>query len=357
MTSYGRSGFGDYWGGRRSPYDTAPAGRINVSDHDFEYVTGAEPSPLDRNYPPDPLQPSVARPYGMIYPDDGEGPDVLLLRHKHQSYELRFQPFAISDGILYLGDVRKYAAEKLNTDLRRLRLLYKGKTLRDDSLPAKAYGLKQQSEVLCVVSEAYVNGAGSDHSGSGEDSGTPKHGRPRRAESTTRPRNRAHSTSEPQPPYQQPQPQSHHANIAVPNERRSRDSLHAAPPEQRSSSRSRPNYRAPSPHPRPQQSSHQSSPGLPAADPTSPLGKVQALASTFHTKWIPSCTSFILNPPSDARSRDLEYRKLTESILAQVVLNADKIDVQGDPDARALRKQVVNEANEVMKRLDAIGKQ
>jgi hypothetical protein len=63
-----------------------------------------------------------------------------------------------------------------------------------------------------------------------------------------------------------------------------------------------------------------------------------------------------MNPPSDLKTRDLEYAKLSESVMAQIVLKADNIEMEGDTEARASRKQLVNEASDVLKRLDAIGK-
>jgi hypothetical protein len=63
-----------------------------------------------------------------------------------------------------------------------------------------------------------------------------------------------------------------------------------------------------------------------------------------------------MNPPSDLKTRDLEYAKLSESVMAQIVLKADNIETEGDTEARASRKQLVNEASDVLKRLDAIGK-
>jgi hypothetical protein len=47
---------------------------------------------------------------------------------------------------------------------------------------------------------------------------------------------------------------------------------------------------------------------------------------------------------------------LSESVLAQVVLKADDIETNGDPECRRLRRRVVTEANDVMKALDVIGK-
>jgi len=63
-----------------------------------------------------------------------------------------------------------------------------------------------------------------------------------------------------------------------------------------------------------------------------------------------------MNPPSDPKTRNLEYAKLSESVLAQIVLKADNIEMEGDTDARAARKQLVNEASDVLKRLDVVGK-
>lgn len=63
-----------------------------------------------------------------------------------------------------------------------------------------------------------------------------------------------------------------------------------------------------------------------------------------------------MNPPSDLKTRELEYAKLSESVMAQIVLKADNIETEGDTDARAARKQLVNEASDVLKRLDVVGK-
>jgi len=93
-----------------------------------------------------------------------------------------------------------------------------------------------------------------------------------------------------------------------------------------------------------------------AIDPNSPLGKVNALTSAFHTQWLTKCTQFIMSPPTDPKIRDLEYAKLSESVMAQIVLKADNIEMDGDTEARASRKQLVNDASEVLKKLDAIGK-
>jgi hypothetical protein len=63
-----------------------------------------------------------------------------------------------------------------------------------------------------------------------------------------------------------------------------------------------------------------------------------------------------MNPPADPKNRDLEYAKLSESVMAQIVLKADNIEMEGDTDARAARKQLVNESSDILKRLDAVAK-
>jgi BAG domain/Ubiquitin family len=236
------------------------------SPHDStHHATHAEDLTSD-SLPPEPRhsssgpQASIRSTYGD--PDE-EAPDTLLIRCKHQTHELHFKPYAISDGLLLVSDIRNYAAEKLGRDPRQVRLLYKGITLKDDSLKAKAYNLKQHSEIMCVISEIEaMDGAVSDYSGSGDD----------------------------------------------------------------------------------------------PTDPSSPLGKVNALSSAFHTRWLTECTQFIMNPPSDPKTRDLERAMISEGVMAQILLKADNIEIEGDREARVARKQLVNEVNATLKRLDAVGK-
>jgi BAG domain/Ubiquitin family len=328
MSSYGRSAL-DTWGGRRSPY-TSSAGDRSITEYDFEYL-GPEHLERSRSHPYD-HRPSVARSHGY---DDGEGPDIILLRHMNTQYELNFKPFAISDGILRISDIRRFAAETLRApDPSRLRLLYKGKLLKDDKRPAKEYGLKQQSEIMAVVSETPPSRPNSDSET--EESGSAvsyssKKGRTRRRKPTTK---------------------------------RSQDNLapstrDGSPPSRKESKRS---SRVPSPHPHPHIRAPPTQPSPPLSPPLqSPKSdvaraKVDQLASTFHTQWVPKCVQFLINPPSDAKMRDQEHKKLTESILAQVLLKADDIDTEGDVQARTDRKKLVGEINDLFKKLDATAK-
>jgi BAG domain/Ubiquitin family len=324
MSSYGRSAL-DNWGGRRSPY-TSSAGDRSVTEYDFEYLG---PEHLDRSrsnlYD---HRPSVARSHGY---DDGEGPDIILVRHMNTQYELQFKPFAISDGILRVGDIRKFAAETLRApDPSRLRLLYKGKQLKDDKRSAKEYGLKQQSEIMVVVSETPPSRPNSDSET--EESGSAVSQSSRRGKHRSR----------------KPKTKTSKDNLAPPP-------VEQGPPSRKGSVRV---SRAPSPHPRspPSHYTPPHSPPLQSPKSDTARGKVDQLASTFHTQWVPKCVQFLLHPPSDPKQRDQEHRKLSESILAQIMLKADDIDTEGDLQARTDRKKLVVEINDMFKRLDAAAK-
>jgi BAG domain/Ubiquitin family len=331
MSSYGRSAL-NTWGGRRSPYTSAAADR-SVTEYDFEYL-GPEHLERSRSHPYD-QRPSVARSHGY---DDGEGPDIILLRHMNTQYELTFKPFAISDGILLVKDIRVFAAETLGApDPSRLRLLYKGKQLKDDRRPAKEYGLKQHSEIMVVVSETPPSRPNSDSET--EESGSAVSQSSRRGKSKGRKPKPKTSTDNLAPP-----PIENH----LPSRRGSRRRSREPSPPPRSPP---PHRRSPPPHsPRPQ------TPPLHSPKSDSARGKVDQLASTFHTQWVPKCIQFLLHPPSDPRTRDQEHKKLSESILAQIMLKADDIDMEGDVQARSDRKKLVVEINDMFKKLDAAAK-
>ena len=69
---------------------------------------------------------------------------------------------------------------------------------------------------------------------------------------------------------------------------------------------------------------------------------------------LPQCGDFILNPPSNPGSRNFEYKRLSEHIVSQVVLRLDAVDLQGDHALRQQRKEFVNQAEEMLARLDDV---
>ena len=69
---------------------------------------------------------------------------------------------------------------------------------------------------------------------------------------------------------------------------------------------------------------------------------------------LPQCKDFILNPPSDPKSRNFDYKWLSEHIISQVVLRLDAVDLQGDHALRQQRRKFVNQAESTLARLDEV---
>jgi hypothetical protein len=304
------------WGGGRlpSPFSgfSGSRGAPQVTDRDFSYVTSDDLEYPARTY--DPHDAYYLPRAQSVQVDDG--PDILLLRHKSVTYPLQFPAYAINDGLLLIGDVRKQAAKQTGTkDPRRIKLLYKGRILKEDGVSARSEGLKQESEIMCVVSEGMPNGSG--HGGSSDDE--------IEVDGSWKPKvERRPSTRRPRRPTTGDAPPTGNPNL-VP------------PPMDRGPSSSG-NSRANSPAPK------------------TALGQLDQLASTFHTKLVPQCILFTSNPPKDTKTRDFEHKKLSEMILAQIILKLDEVTTGDDMQARQRRKDLVKEAQAMLATLDEAAK-
>jgi hypothetical protein len=332
---------------RPSPYNSFGV-TPEVSDSDFTYLTGD-----DFTSPPGSFKPPRLRRQGSsIDPSDESAPDILILKHLGVTYPLHFDPYAIDDG-LTIGQVRQRAAEQTGaSNPKRIKMLYKGRPLREDSRPCKDEGLKQQSQIMCVVSEVLPDESTSDLS-SAEDNRTNVSSlsshpdddphRPRRKMKGRKNRRRNHpnlpafedsasstdlrltSQSDPDvfaPPADHPPLTLHDQNALNP------------PMEHRPSS----SGRSPAP-----------SLGPDLRRYLTPYEKVEALARYFRSSLLPMCTAYISNPPEDARARAFEHSKLSETILSQVIMKADMIE---GGDARNARRALIKEAQETLTRLD-----
>ncbi|KAI4179316.1 MAG: hypothetical protein L6R41_007912 [Letrouitia leprolyta] len=375
MSSWGR-----FWpsGGRYSPFAaTSNQPPPTVTEADYHYLGPDDIDPPSQHhndgygFPP----PRIAR-------SDSNIPDILVLKHRSTTYPLHFPAYAIADGDITVGEVRHLAARETKTDdHHRIKLLYKGKILRDDSRPCRDEGLKQNSEIMCVVSEATSFPSSSQYqqsqpqqssSSASEDEmiengigsssttgpridvdGTIRDDRPNRSRrkghrgggrskkkpsTTSTPKDSSSHLAAPEMPYSSSTPN---------NDTRSRSPNRTITPPTSNSNFSRP---TPSPAP-PQPPSNNQSKQPPTARETLDL-----LATRFHTEFIPQCVAFTSNPPADPKTRDFEYKKLSETILAQIILKLDAVETEGDEGLRAKRKELVRETQGVLGGLDKVVK-
>lgn len=342
-----------YGSGRASPY----ASRLGHDGRSFsEYYEYVDPHNMVDHRPSysGPARGSVVQP-GPPFESD-EAPDVIHVRYLSSAFYIEFPPYSISESGVMTGELRKEIAHRLDQDHRRVRLVYKDRDLKKDKHPVKHYGLKQNSEVSVEITE-HLRDHGDSSSGEEAIAGTslhPHHNNDRR-------RPRGNSSVRHRSDEFGSTPDSN--GLLHPLNGQSTD-------RRRSISRdggTRTRSRSPAPHTHRQTNpSHiqthahtqprHKSPPRPRADPNSPMGKVQALEDQYYDKWYPLSQAYLSTPPQDPQSREKEWRKLSESIMRHIIEAADAIELQGDQEARAERKKVLNNAQDLVKRLDAVGK-
>lgn len=278
------------WSGRFSPFGRNPAhGAAQVSDADYSYITSEDlkraqersPSPVESGPPRD--------------------RDVLVLKCKRVSYPIHFPAHSVSRGEVRVGDLRAKAARETDTsDARRIKLLYKGKNLKDDTRTCRAEGLREGAEIMCVVGDGTPESASSsdseDDGGAGVADGDA---------TTKRKRNR--------------------------NKNRKKKG-------KKPSDTNAPTNSLPKP-----------------PTPATPLDKLSEISHKLQSL-LPECVQFTNNPPTDPGKKEYEHKRLSETILAQVLLKLDAVDTEGDPDARTRRKELVREAQRVLTGIDEANK-
>ncbi|KAG9242345.1 BAG domain-containing protein [Calycina marina] len=271
----------------------------NVTDEDFSYITSNDLSTPGRAY-----DPHRSPPPSMQAEDD-----VLLIRNNGILYPVRFPAYSIGDGKLQVRDIRLRAAIDLGLPEgaeSRLRLLYKGARLKEDYRPCRDYNLKNQSEVLCILGETL------EGSGDGDDS-----------------------------------EYTEIVQDASGKKKRVRKSKKKGGSKGKSSNGSlRPDI-----GPSQSDTSRTASPA-----PKTAMDKLSAIGSHFHTKLLPQCIQFSASPPTDEKKKDFEHKKLSETIMNEVMLKLDAVETDGIAEIREKRRALVREVQGVLDGLDAAAK-
>ena len=333
-----------YWpnsGGRYSPFALSGGPPPRVTNDDFHYIDDDEADRLGRRQDDGYGFPSSHPPRpSRVEPD--LAPDILILKHMGTTYPLHFGAFDIAEGRLRVGDVRRLAARETKTDdYRRIKLLYKGRSLKDDRRECRDENLKQNSTIMLVISSESHRNDGNESSSSASSSITANglDQGPRVDVDGTIIGDR------------EPRKRKGHRGG---KKKKGRDSAQTSPRE--SGFLAPPGStanRAPSSHRQPSPSPHRApSPAPPPKKPSTPTEALAMISNEFHRDWVPLCEKFMDNPPNDTKARDFEYKKLSEGILAQVILKLDGVETEGDNALRARRKELVTETQSWLTDLD-----
>ncbi|TLD14794.1 hypothetical protein E2P81_ATG09975 [Venturia nashicola] len=305
----------------RFPTWPSPFGRSNsnkkpgeVSDSDFSYITAED------------LANEETAKNAAFKPSHNRDTDVLILKNKRMNYPVHFPAHSIDRDELTIGDIRAAAAKKLEisvADMDRIKMLWKGKQFKDDNKTARQEGLRSnaESEIMLTVGEHVPKDDESSDS-EGEDETSTQGGKKKRRSRKSK-KSKKKTTDTP-------------ASSARDNSNVNPDATYfpnAAPPPK----------------------SGTSTPKSQAA-PQTAIQKLDALASTFHTAFVPDCIQFLNNPPAEKAKREFEHKKLTETILAQILIKLDSVETEGDQEARQRRKDLVRETQNMLNKLDEVVK-
>lgn len=87
-----------------------------------------------------------------------------------------------------------------------------------------------------------------------------------------------------------------------------------------------------------------------------PIEEIDFLSNKFRTELVPQGLEFISNTPADAKKRNFEYKRISETMLTQILLTSDAVDTEGDMDARMNRKELIKEVQGFLNDLDIAAK-
>lgn len=258
-----------------------------VTDDDFSYITSEDLE--DRSY-------LGTRPGGSSPPED----DVLIIKNKGVTYPAHFPAYAIGDGKLRVKDVRERVGLMMDLSeraTRRIKLLYKGRQLKEPAAPVRDYGVKNKSELMAVLADIRDESSPSDE------------------------------------------------EMVIVNDSQSEPKKKKKRSKKRGGKGDGDSASSP----------RDSTSNVDATSPTpgaGPMKKINELSNEFATKWEPLCNKYIASPPADPQKREEDHRMYSESVLQNIILKLDGVETEGVNEVRLRRKELVKRVQEVLKALD-----
>lgn len=288
---------------REASFGAMSGGVPDVTNEDFSYITAQDLDDPRVEYTDTHYYPR-SRSRGPSEPED----DILLIKNKGVTYPAHFPAYSIGDGKLYVKDVRERIGLLMDLSsrtTRRIKLLYKGKQLKESSIPVREYGVKNKSEVMAVIPDADDD----NNSGRSDD------------------------------------------EMIIVDEPSRSDTKKKSSKKKSSKKKSKSEAKSPT-------SPVDSGSNGDAANAPSPtavnaaMKKLDEISQDFYSNWLPLCLSYIDAPPKDDKKRDEEHRKLSESVMQQIILKLDGVETEGVDEIRQRRKDLVKRVQEVLKQLD-----
>lgn len=324
------------WSGRFSPFGRGGSESSGqVTDSDFSYITSEDLARVQAQTS------SQAKPASSPLSPSGDD-DILIIKNRRVSYPLHFPARAIDNGEITIGVLRIAAARKLEVkDARKVKLFYKGRNLKEDRRLAKDEGFRSgvDAEILCVVGEANtIDGDGSlvEGASSGVGSGSDSDD------------DDATSSNTPEAKKKKKKSRS--------KKKKGKSSHSASPPTASGINMPKSFEYLPTPGGAAPARPTSAPPQVAKPMPADPLGQLAFLGQKFSTELKPLCEAFIRSPPSDKAKRDFEYKKLSETVLQQILLKLDGVETAGVEGAREKRKELVKECQSWLNRLDEVVK-
>lgn len=362
MSYYGARGPPPMW-----PSGGGGGGVPPVTDNDFAYITSQDledSNVIARTYNPRTgrILETVEMPAMPAMPDSPPlrprtpDPDILIVKHNRVTYPLDFPAYSIGDGKLYVQDLRDRIAmvmELPEKRARRLKMLYKGKQLKDPAAQLREYGVKNNSEIMVVMPEKGSSDDGNDSERDNivvvqEDASSfvSADGSERRVGSKSGKKSKKKSHKKRRDTNDDAYSHSHGSRS--PRSPQSPSNLDIPSPDDDMAS----NVGSTASSYRPKPSSPRQ--GKSPAPPSEAMKRLSEISSHFTTALLPDCLKFSASPPTDPKKRAMEHRRLTETIMAQVLLQLDAVETAGEEEARMRRKALVTQVQEVLKGLDEL---